>query len=111
MSIIFQCSLSKANRLKERKLLIEAGLLLPIQNCNWIRYKIDGWRPEGVLTLEYGFTNSINLILTAKQFLTIVLAHKVAPHLKIADLLGMLKLNQRNKWVLKHSNYRHILDD
>lgn len=111
MSIIFQCSLSKANHLKERKLLIEAGLLLPIQDCDWIRYRIVRWRPEGILTLEKGFTRSNNLILTAKQFLTIVLAHEVAPHLKIADLLGMLKLNQRNKEALKYSSYRHILDD
>lgn len=108
--MIFQCSISKANYLKERALLEEAGLLLPIQDARWIRYTLWGGSPRGYVTLENGFTNSTNVIITAREFITIVHLHKLNPSLTVVDLLRTLKLNQRNRSALSHTRYEKELN-
>lgn len=113
--MIFQCSLRKANWQIEKAILVEAGLMTEWQDNLWIRYAPDHFdfhlkRPSPRLTLEDTYTNRYNLIITAQQFVDVVLLHKLNPKLTTEDLIKTLKLNQRNKWVIKSSKYKHILD-
>lgn len=109
MSIIFQCSLNKANWQKEKAILVKAGLMTEWQDNCWARYRqhyLHEWR----FTLESGHTNSMNVIITAKQLASIVAIHKLNPSLTERDLLKTLKLNARNRWVIEHSTYKGILE-
>lgn len=112
--MIFQCSIKKANWKKEKAILVEAGLMTDWQDNEWIRYNPEGFYYTGYkprLTLENGFTNKQNLILTARQFTSIVMLHKLNPSLTTEDLIKTLKLNQRNKWALKYSpKYKHLIN-
>lgn len=106
--MIFQCSLRKANWQIEKAILVEAGLMTEWQDNLWIRYSPQTSVPR--LTLENSYTNSRNLIVTAKQFVSIVMLHKLNPKLTTEDLIKTLQLNQRNKWVIEYSPYKHILN-
>lgn len=107
MSIVFQCSIRKANSERERAILIEAGLLTEALHNTWIRYRqwFDGeWR----VTAENGYTNTSNIIVTATQLVTIINMHKLNPAISVRDLLKTFKLNKRNKLALKYTQYRDL---
>ena len=108
MSIVFQCSIRKTNRKKEKAILVEAGLMTEWQDNVWIRYgnTWGGWR----LTMEDGFTNRTNVIISAKQMASIVALHKLNPSLTERDLVKTLKLNQRNKYALKNTKYKDLVE-
>lgn len=109
MSIVFQCSVRKANWKKEKAILVEAGLMTEWQDNTWVRYRYwckGNWR----LTAEDGFTNRTNVIISAKQMASIVALHKLNPSLTERDLVKTLKLNQRNKYALKHTQYRDLAE-
>ena len=113
--MIFQCSLRKANWQIEKAILVEAGLMTEWQDNLWIRYEPQTYdyffgKPVPRLTLESSYTIRRNLIVTAKQFVSIVMLHKLNPQLTTEDLIKTLKLNQRNKWVIEYSPYKHILN-
>lgn len=113
--MIFQCSLRKANWRNEKAILVEAGLMTEWQNNLWIRYEPQTYdyffaRAVPRLTLENCYTNRLNLIVTATQFVNIVMLHKLNPQLTTEDLIKTLKLNQRNKWAIGYSPYKHILN-
>ena len=113
--MIFQCSIRKSNWRIEKSILVEAGLMTEWQDNTWIRYVPefhDYYLGQVVprLTLEDSYTNRRNLIVTAKEFVSIVTLHKLNPQLTTEDLIKTLKLNQRNKWVIEYSPYKHILN-
>lgn len=109
MPIVFQCSVKKANWKKEKAILVEAGLMTEWQDNTWIRYRklySSFWR----LTAEDSYTNLTNLIISAKQMASIVALHKINPSLTERDLIKTLKLNQRNRNALKHSQYKDLVE-
>ena len=108
MSLIFQTSLSKANWKKEKAILVEAGLITEWLDNTWVRFRI-GWDGNGIFTAHAGYTNNLNVIITAKQISAIVLLHKLNPRLTEIDLLKSIKLNQRNKHALSHTKYKDFI--
>lgn len=109
MSIVFQCSVRKANWKMEKTILIEAGLMTEWQDNTWIRYRqwyFGQWR----LTAEDSFTNHLNLIVTANQMATIVAMHKLNPTFSDRDLIRCIKLNARNKSILLNSPYKDLVE-
>ncbi len=109
MSIVFQCSVRKANWKKEKAILVEAGLMTEWQDNTWVRYR-ELWNGYWRLTAEDSFTNSTNLIISAKQMASIVALHKLNPSLTERDLVKTLKLNQRNRYALKLTQYRDLAE-
>lgn len=110
MSIVFQCSLNKANHQKERAILVEAGLLTEWLDNSWVRYRQNYYNYQWLFTAENSYTNSLNVIVTARQLASIVILHKLNPNLTDRDLLRTLKLNARNKFALKYSSYKDLVD-
>ena len=108
MALIFQTSLKKANWQKEKAILVEAGLITEWLDNTWVRFRI-GWSGSGIFTAHRGYTNNLNVIITAKQISAIVLLHKLNPRLTEIDLLKSIKLNQRNKYALKHTKYKNFI--
>lgn len=116
MSIVFQCSIKKANWKKEKAILVEAGLMLEWHDNLTIKYNPAQriWTAQGPvevpkLWLDNHLTNDSNLLLTARQFSQVVLLHKLNPSLNTRDLIASLKLNQRNRWNVYHSPFREVL--
>lgn len=109
MSIVFQCSLNKANHQKEKAILIEAGLLTEWQDNTWVRYR-QSYCNQWLFTAENSYTNRLNVIVTARQLASIVILHKLNPNLTERDLLRTLNLNARNKFALKYSSYKDLVD-
>ncbi len=109
MSIVFQCSVRKANWKKEKAILVEAGLMTEWQDNTWVRYR-ELWTGNWRLTAEDSFTNSTNLIISAKQMASIVALHKLNPSLTERDLLKSIKLNARNKLHLKYTQYKDLVE-
>ena len=110
MSIIFQCSLNKANWQKEKAILVKAALMTEWQDNCWARYRKNYYSYQWLFTAENSYTNSLNVIVTARQLASIVILHKLNPNLTDRDLLKTLKLNARNKFALKYSSYKDLVD-
>ena len=109
MSIVFQCSVRKANWKKEKAILVEAGLMTEWQDNTWVRYR-EWYNGNWRLTAEDGFTNRTNVIISAKQMASIVALHKLNPSLTERDLVKSLKLNKRNRYALSHTQYKDLAE-
>ena len=107
MNVVFQCSLNKDNRLIEKAILVEAGLITDMLDNTWLRFR-KGYNGY-ILTAERSYTNNLNLIVTANQFVTIVLMQKINHAFTDRDLIKCIKLTQRNKNALRHTQYQDLI--
>ena len=107
MNVVFQCSLNKANWQIEKAILVEAGLITDMLDNSWVRFHKGYF--NYYLTAHCGFTNRLNLIVTANQFATIVLMQKLNPHFTDRDLIKCIKLTKRNKDALAHTQYKDLI--
>lgn len=105
-SILFMVSLNKKNRASERNILIEAGLLSPHSNNLWAHYYV---HPDA--TTAFYLANSyklysywhIPLIISARDLVVLFSLKTLNPKLSSETLLQTIKLNARNKHMLKGS--------
>lgn len=108
-SVTFYTSLSKRNYVKERKILVDGGLLLDCQDNEWIRMNVFGTSQftSAVITLERKFEISRKhhpvILLTARQMVSMHALLTINPNLNPWDLLHTIKLTERNAMFLAYS--------
>lgn len=111
--MIFQCSLRKFNYKEELDVLVQAGIASPFINNDWVRFEPDSWYQKTtgkvVVSFHDSYTTRPNVIITARDFVNIVLLKGVNPKLTTLDLLKTLKLNARNRANLKYTQYAEAL--
>ena len=108
MAITFQCSLNKANWQIEKAILVEAGIITDMLDNSWVRFR-QGYSGQYYLFACDSFTNRLNLIVTANQFVTIVLMQKLNPNFTDRDLIKCIKLNARNKAMLANTHLADLI--
>lgn len=111
--MIFQCSLRKMNYKEELDVLIQAGIATPFIYNDWVRFNPEHRYIEKTgkpkVTFHDSYTTRTNVIITAREFVSIVLLKGVNPKLTTTELLKTLKLNARNRDNLKHTRYAEAL--
>lgn len=111
--MIFQCSLKKSNAPQELDILIQAGIATPFIYNDWVRFNPEHRYIENTgkpkVTFHDSYTTSLNVIITAHEFVSIVLLKGINPKLTTLDLLKTLKLNARNRASLKYTRYAEAL--
>lgn len=111
--MIFQCSLRKFNAPEELEILIQAGIATQFIYNDWVRFNPEHWYIENTgkpkVTFHDSYTTRTNVIITAREFVSIVLLKGVNPKLTTIDLLKTLKLNARNRANLKYTRYAEAL--
>ena len=99
-------SLNKANRESERDILIEAGLLTPHVANTWVHYYACAGG-TAYLHLANGYRTSscwrIPIIISARDLVVLFSLKALNPKLGAETLLKAIKLNARNRHVLKYS--------
>lgn len=98
-------SLNKKNRASERNILIEAGLMTPHTNNLWAHYYV---HPDAstafYLANSYRiWSHYIPLIISARDLVVLFSLKTLNPNLGAETLLQTIKLNTRNKHMLKGS--------
>lgn len=99
-------SLNKKNRASERNILIEAGLMTPHTNNLWAHYYV---HPDAdtafYLANSYKIWSHwyIPLIISARDLVVLFSLKTLNPNLGAETLLQAIKLNARNKHMLKGS--------
>ena len=102
--VTFMTSLKKANSAKECKILVDAGLLLDVQENLWIAlshqyvHYNDSWRTSIYLTDTFSISRLGRpvIMLSAKQMVVMQALISISPNMSAWDLMHTIKLTIRN---------------